>query len=153
VELTSKPSTPRVSLVHVHDPRVSWCVRAGQVLQIVAARDWFAGSVDIAATLGAVPDDFDQPVAHRVVVVRGAEGRDVALLAAGPIAITDVDPASVLALPPVFAGTAPQVAAILAAADGSLTLLLEPGAIHASASTVPPAAPTAATPSEDSRVR
>jgi len=118
---------PPVSIVQVHDPRVRWGVRASGVVRIIPATEWTTPAVDALAALGALP--WTGARTRRVIVVRGARGREVALLAAGPIDIADVDPASVLALPAQLADRAPQIAAIIVAPDASLSLLLELAAV------------------------
>jgi hypothetical protein len=136
VDLASKPAASRLGMVHVHDPRVRWSVRAAQVLRIAAAAsEWHAPTVDLLAVIGAPAGPRDD--SHRVVVVRGSRGRDIALLAAGPIDVADVDPADVLALPAALAASAPYVSAIIVARDGSLSLLLEPSAVPFAEDTVP----------------
>jgi chemotaxis signal transduction protein len=119
---------PPVSIVQVHDPRVRWGVRASGVVRIIPAAEWSAvPAVDVLASLGALPRTGAR--IRRVIVVRGARGREVALLAAGAIDIADVDAASVLALPGALADRAPQIAAIVVAHDASLSLLLELAAV------------------------
>jgi hypothetical protein len=132
VDLTSKPIAPRVSLVCVHDPRVRWSVRASQVVRIIAATEWAAERIDappldVVDALGGYPRAGGE--ARRVLVIRGIADREIALLAAGPIEIGEVDPGDVLALPAAFAATASQVAGIIIASDASLSLLLEPSAV------------------------
>lgn len=113
-------------MVHVHDPRVRWCVHASQVVRIVAAAEWLAApAIDVLAALGPVSGT----ATHRVVVVRGAGDRETALLATGMIEINDVELTSVLPLPDTLAATAPEVAAIILAPDASLSLLLQPSAV------------------------
>jgi chemotaxis signal transduction protein len=122
-------------MVHVHDPRVRWSVRAGQVMRIAAAAaEWHAPTVDVLALLGAPPAPSNH--AHRVVIVRNARGLDIALLAAGPVDVADVDASDVLALPDVLAASAPRISAIIVTRDGSLSLLLEPSAVTAAEDTV-----------------
>src|SRR5262245_46255787 len=115
-------------MVHVLDPRVRWSVRAAQVLRIAAAAaEWHAPTVDLLAVLGAPASPRNDR--QRAVIVRGSLGRDIALLAAGPIDVADVDPADVLALPAAFAASAPHISAIIVARDGSLSLLIEPSTV------------------------
>lgn len=114
-------------MVHVHDPRVRWSVRAAGVVRIVSAAEWPRGSIDVISALGPLPRLSTR--GGRVVIVRGAGGRETALIAAGAIDVGDVDPDDVLALPATFATTAPQIAAIIVAADASLSLLLELSAV------------------------
>ena len=112
-------------MVHVQDPRVRWSVRAAHVVRIMPAAEWRAAPpVDPLAALGPVPRGG--ALARRVVVVRCADGRDAALVAAGAIDVGDVDAAAVLPLPEVLAGAAPQIAGIIALHDASLSLLIEP---------------------------
>jgi chemotaxis signal transduction protein len=119
---------PPVSIVQVHDPRVRWGVRASSVARIIPTGEWSAAAaVDVLASLGALPRAGAR--SRRVIVVRGARGKEIALLAAGAIDIADVDAASVLALPPAIADRAPQVSAIIVAHDASLSLLLELAAV------------------------
>lgn len=127
MDLTSKPPTPRVSLVYVHDPRVRWSVRAAQVERIIPASEWVGPALDVVAALGAYPSARGD--ARRVLVIRGSGGREIALLAAGPIDIGDIEPGEVLALPDLFAEAAAHVAGVLVAADATLSLLLEPSAV------------------------
>ena len=134
MDLTSKPITPRVSLVYVHDPRVRWSVRASQVMRIAAVTEFADPALDVVVSLGGPPSARGE--ARRVVVVRGAGDREIALLAIGPIDIGDVDPGEVLALPPEFAASAPHVAGIIVASDASLSLLLEPSAVTISEDSV-----------------
>jgi hypothetical protein len=123
-------------MVHVHDPRVRWSVRAAQVLRIAtAATEWHAPTVDLLAVLGAPASTRGN--GQRVVIVRGSRGRDIALLAAGPIDVADVDPGDVLALPAAFTTAAPHISAIIVARDGSLSLLLEPSTVPFAEDTVP----------------
>jgi chemotaxis signal transduction protein len=118
--------TSHSAMVHVHDPRVRWCVHASQVVRIVAAAEWLAApAIDVLAALGPVPGT----TTHRVVVVRGAGDRETALLATGTIEINDVELTNVLPLPDTLATTAPEVAAIVLAHDASLSLLLQPSAV------------------------
>jgi hypothetical protein len=121
---------PGVSMVHVQDPRVRWSVHAAGVVRIMPAAEWSATAtppVDVLAGLGPVPRSGSR--GRRVVVVRDAHGRETALLAAGAIDVGDVDPAAVLPLPASLAGAAPQIAAIIAWHDASLSLLLELAAV------------------------
>jgi hypothetical protein len=114
-------------MVHVHDPRVRWSVRAAEVVRIAsAAAEWHAITVDVLSLIGAPAIARDG--GHRVVIVRGRNGRDLALLAPGPIDVTDVDPSDVLPLPDAFASS-PEISAIIVTRDGSLSLLLEPAAV------------------------
>jgi hypothetical protein len=125
VDLGSKP---RLGMVHVLDPRVRWSVRAAQVVRIAAAAaEWHAQTVDLLAVLGAPASPASDR--QRAVIVRGSLGRDIALLAAGPIDVADVDPADVLALPAAFAASAPHISAIIVSRDGSLSLLIEPSTV------------------------
>ena len=111
-------------MVHVHDPRVRWSVRASGVVRIIPAAEWRASpAIDVLATLGPLPRLSMR--GGRVVVVRGAGGRETALIAAGAIDIGDVDASDILALPAPLADTARQIAAIIVAHDASLSLLLE----------------------------
>jgi len=113
-------------MVHVDDPRGRWSVSASQVKRIVAAAEWGdAPATDVLAQLGAVPWARSQ----RVLVVRGAGGGELALLAAGALAINEVDPTSILPLPVVLAAAVPQISAIVLAPDASLSLLIEPSAV------------------------
>ena len=122
-------------MVHVHDPRVRWSVRASQVVRIVAAAAWgSAPTVDVLAALGSAA--LYRADARRVVIVRGAGDREIAVLAAGPIDVGDVDASDVLALPAGLAASAPQISAILVARDASLALLLEPSALTVPVNTV-----------------
>lgn len=118
--------TSRQSVVHVHDPRVRWSVPAAEVVRIVARADWHGPALDVLTALGA-PAGAASP-AGRVVIIRTG-GRERAIYAAGSIDITDVEPARVLALPASLAPLAPQVAAVIVAADGSLSLLLSSSAV------------------------
>jgi hypothetical protein len=122
-------------MVHVHDPRVRWSVRAGQVLRIAAAAsEWHAPTVDLLAVLGAPASP--RGAGQRVVIVRGSRGRDIALLATGAIDVADVDPADVLALPAAVAASTPHISAIIVARDGSLSLLVEPSTVPFAEDTV-----------------
>jgi hypothetical protein len=124
-----------VGIVHVHDPRVHWSVRAAQVTRIAAAAaEWHAPTVDLLAMIGAPATPRDTTL--RVVIVREASGRDIALLAAGPIDVADVDPSDVLPLPAALAASAPHISAIVVARDGSLSLLLEPSTVTFAEDTV-----------------
>jgi hypothetical protein len=119
-------------MVHINDPRGRWCVSAAQVRRIAGAAEWGnAPATDVMANLGALPGER-----HRVLVVRGAGGREIALTAAGPLEISEVDPVSVLPLPVVLAAAVPQISAIVVAPDGSLSLLIEPSAVITSGATV-----------------
>jgi hypothetical protein len=124
-------------MVHVHDPRVRWSVRASEVLRIApAAAEWHAITVDVLSLIGAPA--IARTAAQRVVIVRGGKGRDrdLALLAPGPIDVADVDPSDVLPLPVALA-RAPEISAIIVARDGTLSLLLEPSAVTIAQDTVP----------------
>src|SRR5687768_12955116 len=112
-------------MVHVADPRVRWSVSAARVVRIVPAAAWRAPLVDVMAALAALPGSS----VRRVVSLRGAGDREVAVLAAGAIDIAEVGPADVVALPETFAATAPQISAIVVASDQSLSLLLQPSAV------------------------
>ena len=125
---TSPPPAARVALVHVADPRVRWSVAAAQVVRILPAAEWHTALIDVLAALGAAP--AADPQSRRVMIVRGAGDRELAMLAAGAIDIAEVDPADVLALPDTFARTAPQISAIVTFADHSLSLLLQPTAVR-----------------------
>ena len=124
---SSLPAASRVALVHVADPRVRWSVSAAHVLRVVPADAWRTPMVDVLAALGAVPSADAQ--AHRAMIVLGAGDREVALLAAGAIDIAEVDPADVLLLPDLLALGSPQISGIVAFADHSLSLLLQPAAV------------------------
>lgn len=123
-----RSSPAPVALVHVDDPRGGWNVPASHVVRIVSATAWRSTpAVDVLALLGPVAATGHTVAnTHRVVVVRGTGDREVALLAAGAIAITDVDPSNVLPLPAALSAAAPQVSAIVVAPDAQLSLLLEP---------------------------
>ena len=115
-----------VAMVHVDDPRARWSVSASEVIRIVAAADWSGGApIDVLAALGHAP----RARSLRVVIARGERGRELPLLGVGALAVGDVDPTSVLPLPLLLATRTPQVSAIIAAADGSLSLLIEPSAV------------------------
>lgn len=115
-------------MVHVDDPRGRWAVSASEVLRILPAVDWHgAPPIDLLATLGPLGGR-----ARRVLVLRGAQGREIALVAAGALAVGDVDPHDVLPLPSALAAIAPQVSAIIVASDASLSLLIEPSAVISS---------------------
>jgi chemotaxis signal transduction protein len=122
-------------MVHVHDPRVRWSVRAAQVMRIAAAAaEWHAPTVDLLAMLGAPASRRD--ATQRALIVSAANGRDIALLAIGPIDVADVDPSDVLALPEALAASAPHISALVVARDGSLSLLLEPSTVTFAEDTV-----------------
>jgi hypothetical protein len=115
-------------MVHVHDPRVRWSVQASQVLRIVPADEWRAApAVDVFAALAPAPNPGAD--ARRVVIVHGADGRETALVASGPISVADVDAGDVLPLPVELTRTALAISAIIVAPDASLSLLLDPLAI------------------------
>ena len=115
-------------MVHVQDPRVRWAVPATRVLRIASVASWYGPSpLDVLTGLGPPPHTGVE--LHRVVVVTGAGGGELSLLAAGPIAIVDVDPADVLALPVQVASATPTISAIIVAPDASLSLLLDPLAL------------------------
>jgi chemotaxis signal transduction protein len=126
-------------MVHVHDPRVGWSVHASQVLRIVSLAEWLAErgapAVDVLAAFGSAPSSRLDP--RRVVVVRGAGEREIAVLAAGPIDVGDVEASDVLALPAALVGSVPEISAILVARDKSLSLLLELSALTTPEVTVP----------------
>jgi chemotaxis signal transduction protein len=102
-------------------------VSAAQVVRIVPAGEWRTAMVDVLAALGDAPTTETQ--ARRVMIVRGAGDREVAVLAAGAIDIAEVDPADVLPLPDTLALATPQIRAIVAFADHSLSLLLQTTAV------------------------
>jgi hypothetical protein len=120
--------TSHLVMVHVHDARVRWGVLASQVVRIIGASEWVATpAIDVLAALGPEP----APGLHgrRVMVVSGANHRETALLATGPIVIGDVDPSTVLPLPDTLAAAVPEVSAIVIANDASLSLLFNPSAV------------------------
>src|ERR1700742_3266329 len=105
-------------MVHVHDPRARWTVHASRVVRIVSARDWADDWIaeparDVLARLGPTPAEGDD--AHRVIVLRGTHDQELAVIAAGAIHIGDVDASDVLALPPPFTNTTPEISAIVVA--------------------------------------
>src|SRR5437868_15536398 len=113
-------------MVQVDDPRGRWSVSAAAVLRIVAAAEWSAGAViDVLAALGPLP----WTRSRRVLVLR-ARGREVALAAAGALAIEEVAAADVLPLPSVLTAATPPIAAGIVAPDASLSLLIEPSAVN-----------------------
>ena len=119
-------------MVHVADPRGRWAVSASEVLRILPAVDWHGGPpVDVLAALGPLGGR-----ARRVLVLRGVGNRELALVAAGGISVAEVDPHDVLPLPSVLAAASPQVSAIIAASDASLSLLIEPSAVISSSAPV-----------------
>ena len=115
-------------MVHVEDPRGRWSVSASEVIRIMSEAEWRVAAIDVLAALGPPA----RSVGRRVLVMRGAGGRELALLAAGALAIADVDPASVLPLPIAVAAAVPQISAIIAASDTPLSLLIEPSAVISS---------------------
>lgn len=116
-------------MVHVDDPRGRWSVSATEVMQIVPATDWLAGpAIDVLAALGPMP----WVRSRRVLVMRGARGQEIAVVAAGALQIAEVNPASVLPLPIALASAVPAVSAIVVASDASLSLLIEPSAVVSS---------------------
>jgi chemotaxis signal transduction protein len=122
-------------VVHVRDPRVRWSLRASEVLRIApAAAEWHAVTVDMLSLIGAPA--VARTASQRVVIVRGGKGRDLALLAPGPIEVTEVDASDVLPLPAALARS-PEISAIIVCRDGSLSLLLEPSAVTIAQDTVP----------------
>jgi hypothetical protein len=119
-------------MVHVADPRGRWAVSASEVLRILPAVEWRGGPpIDVLTALGPLGGR-----ARRVLVLRGVGNREIALVAAGGISIADVDPHDVLPLPSVLAAASPQVSAIIAASDTSLSLLIEPSAVISSSDPV-----------------
>ena len=119
-------------MVHVADPRGRWAVSASEVLRILPAVDWRGGPpIDVLAALGPLGGR-----ARRVLVLRGVGSRELALVAAGGISVAEVDPHDVLPLPSVLAAASPQVSAIIAASDASLSLLIEPSAVISSSDSV-----------------
>jgi chemotaxis signal transduction protein len=120
-------------MVHVDDPRGRWSVSASEVMRIIAVTEWLAAPpVDVLATLGPLPGGGTR----RVLVMRGMRNRELALVAAGLLAVAEVDPHDVLPLPSVLAAATPQVSAIVVASDASLSLLIEPSAVISSSDTV-----------------
>jgi hypothetical protein len=118
-----------VAMVHVDDPRGRWSVSATEVMRIVPATDWLTGpAVDVLAALGPMP----WVRSRRVLVMRGARGQEIAVVAAGALQIADVNPASVLPLPLALASVVPAISAIVVASDASLSLLIEPSAVISS---------------------
>jgi hypothetical protein len=119
-------------MVHVADPRGRWAVSASEVLRILPAVEWRGRPpIDVLAALGPLGGR-----ARRVLVLRGVGNRELALVAAGGISVGDVDPHDVLPLPSVLATASPQVSAIIAASDASLSLLIEPSAVISSSDPV-----------------
>jgi len=115
-------------MVHIDDPRGRWSVPAIQVLRIVAATEWVAApAIDVLARLGPLPWSRSR----RVLVLR-VRGREIALVAAGALAIEEVAASSVLPLPGVLAAATPQVSAVVVGPDASLSLLIEPSAVISS---------------------
>jgi hypothetical protein len=115
-------------MVHVADPRGRWAVSASEVLRILPAVEWRGSPpIDVLAALGPLGGR-----ARRVLVMRGMANREIALVAAGGISVGEVDPHDVLPLPRVLATASPQVSAIIAASDASLSLLIEPSAVVSS---------------------
>jgi hypothetical protein len=124
-----------IGMVHVHDPRVRWSVRASEVLRIApAAGEWHAITVDVLSLIGAPA--IARTASLRVVIVRGDRDRNLALLAPGPIDVADVDASDVLPLPAALV-RGPEISSIIVARDGSLSLLLEPSAVTIAQDTVP----------------
>jgi hypothetical protein len=115
-------------MVHVEDPRGRWSVSASEVIRILAAAEWRASTIDPLAALGPPPRARNP----RVLVMRGAGNREVALLAGGALAVGEVDPHDVLPLPTLLAAASPQVSAVIVASDASLSLLIEPSAVVSS---------------------
>jgi hypothetical protein len=119
-------------MVHVADPRGRWAVSASEVLRILPAVEWRGQPpIDVLAGLGPLGGR-----ARRVLVLRGVGNRELALVAAGGISVADVDPHDVLPLPSVLAAASPQVSAIIAASEASLSLLIEPSAVISSSDPV-----------------
>jgi hypothetical protein len=119
-------------MVHVADPRGRWAVSASEVLRILPAIEWRDGPpIDVLAAIGPLGGR-----ARRVLVLRGAGNREIALVAAGGISVADVDPHDVLPLPSMLAAASPQVSAIIAASDTALSLLIEPSAVITSSDPV-----------------
>ena len=121
---------PRIAIVHVHDPRVRWGVRAGTVVRIQSAAEWRGQPVDLVAALGQLPQRAARTA--RALVVRDPRGRETALLAAGAIDILEIDAESVLPLPATLADSARHIPAIVVSPDSSLSLLFEPSTVIAS---------------------
>jgi chemotaxis signal transduction protein len=120
-------------MVQVEDPRGRWSVSASEVIRIVNATDWVAApAIDVLAALGALPWARNR----RVLIMRGAHSREIALVAAGALAVAEVELHDVLPLPSALAAASPQVSAIVVAADASLSLLIEPSAVTSSGDTV-----------------
>jgi hypothetical protein len=120
-------------MVHIDDPRGRWSVSASEVLRIIPAVEWTTGpSVDVLAALGALPPGRNR----RVLIMRGVHNRQIALIAAGALAVAEVATDDVLPLPSVLAAAAPQVSAVIIASDASLSLLIEPSAVTPSGDTV-----------------
>ena len=120
-------------MVHVDDPRGKWSVTASEVIRIIPAAEWTAAPpIDVLAALGPLPWARNR----RVLVMRGASGREIALVAAGALEIAEVAPGDVLPLPSVLAAATPQVSAVVAAPDAALSLLIEPSAVTRSGDTV-----------------
>jgi chemotaxis signal transduction protein len=113
---------------------VRWSVHASRVLRIVgAAERGDAPAIDVVAALGGTATT--RPAARRAVVVRGPGDRELALLAAGPIDVGEVESTDVLALPAVLASPRAAITAIVVR-DASLSLLVEPNALIAPEDTV-----------------
>ncbi len=119
-------------MVHVADPRGRWAVSASEVLRILPAMEWHGQTpIDVLDALGPLGGR-----ARRVLVLRGVGNREIALVAAGGISVTEIDPHDVLPLPSLLAATSPQVSAIIAASDAALSLLIEPSAVISSSDPV-----------------
>jgi hypothetical protein len=121
---------PRIAIVHVHDPRVRWGVRAQTVVRITSVAEWRGQPVDLLAALGPLPPRAARTA--RVLVVRNAAGREGGVLAAGAIDVAEIEADSVLPLPATLADTARQIPAIVVSPDSSLSLLFEPSTVIAS---------------------
>ena len=113
-------------MVHVNDPRVQWGIPAAQVVRITAT-SWLTAATDLLATLAPLPPTNTH--SRRVMIVRGDDNRETALLAVGPIGVIEVDPADILPLPDELAVASPQISAIVVSHDASLALLFKPSAV------------------------
>ncbi|HEY6173410.1 MAG TPA: hypothetical protein VIX73_03160 [Kofleriaceae bacterium] len=115
-------------MVLVDDPRGRWGVPAAEVVRIIAASDWVVSpAIDVLAALGPLP----WARSRRALILR-VRGREIALVAAGTLAIEEIAASDVLPLPRVLAAATPQISAVVVAPDASLSLLIEPSAVISS---------------------
>ncbi|MFW5925415.1 MAG: hypothetical protein ACOCV4_04565 [Myxococcota bacterium] len=132
------------SVLSVDDDRLFWAVDADRVRSVTRDADWRgdAAPLDIAARLGT---DDGPGGAARVVVVQGPTGDGpIAVLARGPVSLSELPADEVHPIPDLVrrAGCPPLLAAVHLPPDGARPLfLIEPQFAASTEATPAPSAP------------